>query len=175
MIRKIKILATSIFCTLVILSCKNSSSLILLNTVNEAEIKVRSSCKISAFSPLEKEEELKQSMLNQQAASLKKYKIKQSSSENKATYKIMRSQFIITERCGVKTAGGKPFVGFHQVILLENMKTKDTLSVVTDTTYITNSSLSTPNSFVQKKIDPLPYVNALTDKTIKILRKKFSK
>ncbi len=58
---------------------------------------------------------------------IKQLKIKSEAEIEKSNYRINKTEFIITERCGAKTKDGNPFLGLQENIYLEDIKTRSCL------------------------------------------------
>lgn len=149
---------------LAVFSCKTAekSSLVLYNKENNINIVVRSSCKISSIAP--NEPGLKDQITKESQEAFAKLKLKGSSSLEKSNYRISKTELVITERCGVAATNGKPFVGLQQILLLENIASKQLIEFKSDTVLVDQQSLGQPSTLVPKKITLEPYITGLTDK-----------
>ncbi|HEY1038374.1 MAG TPA: hypothetical protein VGF30_03170 [Bacteroidia bacterium] len=149
-------------------ACTNKgkmSSTVFFNE-NKTEIEVRSSCKISAFNPLENEEGLKQIISTSEKTAIKELKVKTTSSLEKAGYKITETKLIITERCGAKTPDGMPFIVLQHILTLVNTKSGESTTFRADTLYQNQQALNQPKTIVPKKIVLDSYLPGLSKKNI---------
>jgi hypothetical protein len=160
---------------LVFFSCKpaEKSSLVLYSNENKVDITVRSSCKISSISPLQNEAELKNKIAKSGEESIRKLKLKINGSLAKSNYRISKTELVITERCGVRTSSGKPFVGLQQILILENIESKKLIEFRADTILADQQSLEQPNTLVPQKIILDTYIPGLTEKNYRQVKAQF--
>lgn len=150
-----------------ILGCcksKEKGGLVLYKREKNVEITIKSSCKISSVAELKNDSLFKEKIAAASDASMEKLKIKVSKSLERSNYRISKTEFVITERCGAKTADGKPFIGLHEIIVLENTQSKQLFEFIKDTVVISEKALGQPNTLVPKKLNIDSYVSALTKK-----------
>ncbi len=156
------------FCLLILIfvCCKSKEKrgLALYKVEKNVEVNIRSSCKISAVSDLKTDSIFKEKISKASDAAITKLKIKGSHSLEKSVYRISKTEWIITERCGAKTADGKPFIGLQEIIVLENTLTKQLVEFRKDTIVINSQTLNQPNTLVPKKLSLDSYISSLTEK-----------
>lgn len=149
---------------------KPKSKLVLLKAESDISIRLKSSCKKSAFDSISSDQKLKMIIKETKNKGIKEAKIKSCASEKKSTYLIKSAQLVVSERCGAKTASGKPFIGLQYILTIQNLKTNDTLNFSSDTSYIYQDNL---NSLVPKKINLTTYLPSLTKNTLSQIKNHF--
>lgn len=105
---------------------------------------------------------------------MKKYKLKSSSTLEKSDYTVSKTELIITESCGIKTTNNKTFIGFREVIELENVKTKEKVQFFSDTTPGDQLQLGLKNIVPQKIAIDL-YIPSLVQKNYAQIKDYFNK
>jgi hypothetical protein len=150
---------------LIFSSCKpvEKSSLVLYSVQSPVTIEVSSSCRTSSVSLAQDEAILKEKINESSRQSLAKLKIKESSSPGKSNYRISKTELVITERCGT-IAGSRPFIGLRQVLVLENILSKQLVEFSSDTVVVEQQSLGKPDALAGQKVKLEPYVLPLTEK-----------
>ncbi|MCD6066567.1 MAG: hypothetical protein K0S33_1393 [Bacteroidetes bacterium] len=133
---------------------------VLYTKENTVEVRVKSSCRLSTMLPLDTVV-LKEKVLQYSNESIKKFKLKTGKSLEKASYRISKTQLIITERCGAQTSTGQPFMGLAQVLILEHIPSGQLLQFSSDTIIVNQAALNQPATLVPKKVQLEPYINGL--------------
>lgn len=153
-------------CVFVLICCKSKEKggLALYKGEKNVEVKIRSSCKISAVSELKTDSTFKTRISKASDNSIEKFKIRENKSLGKSHYIVSKTEFIITERCGAKTADGKPFIGLQEILVLENTQSKQIVEFRKDTVVINSQTLNQPNTLVPKKLSLESYITSLTEK-----------
>lgn len=161
-----KLFFSLILITSFITSCKifNKSKTVVYNSEKNVQITIKSSCKISAVEQYRTDSSFKEKIAAASLSSMTKQKIKNHKSIEKSHYKINKTEFIITERCSAKTKDDLPFIGLQEILVLENIKSKEITEFRVDTVFVNSQALGQPKTLVPKKIVLDEYAKKLTEK-----------
>jgi len=89
-------------------------------------------------------------------------KFKTSNKLTKATHKISKIEFTITESCQTKSDNNPPPIKLKEKLILENLTTKEIIYFETDT--LINQQILSSKQLAPKEANFLPYILPLTQK-----------